>query len=276
MLTLPWGIDYASAVVGVLVGALFGCRRKFDVVGTTVLGFLTGFGGGVIRDLLMGATDVYFLQHPDLVWVSLAICLVTFYFRGLFLVRRRSIFLADALSVALFSLAGANKAFAAGLDPLYVVMMGVITAVGGGAMRDSMAGVPPAIFRQSNYYAVACLGGSIAFAVLAFAGAPLVLAGDVCVAVVLVLRYASTHFGWRTREEADFVPRVEQAARSVRQRMRRRSRGAASGTTGAGRLRRRRGRRVAASERVGEPGRAAESEHAAEPERFPEADRPSS
>ncbi len=170
VLTVPVVIDYASVVVGVLTGALFGCRRRLDVVGVTVAGFLTGFGGGIVRDLLLGAQDVYFMSHPDLIWVSLAICLLTFYFRGIFLDLNKSILLADTLSVALFALAGSSKAFAYGLDPLYVVIMGVITAVGGGALRDSFAGIMPAIFRGSNYYAMACLGGSCVFALLAFAG----------------------------------------------------------------------------------------------------------
>ena len=224
MLTIPWGIDYASVVVGVLTGALFGCRRKFDVVGTTVLGFLTGYGGGIARDLLMGATDVYFMRHPDLIGVSLAICLVTFYFRGVFLDLDRSIVVADTLSVALFALAGANKAFEAGLDPLYVVIMGTVTAVGGGAIRDSFAGVTPAIFRQSNYYALACLGGSAAYAVLAFLGASLVGAAFACVGVVVALRYLSIRFDWQTRDEADLTPKVERAARRVRRGMRARRR----------------------------------------------------
>ena len=78
VLAIPWGIDYASVVVGVLTGAMFGCRSKLDVVGTTVAGFLTGFGGGIVRDLLLGASNIYFMSHPDLILVSLAICLLTF------------------------------------------------------------------------------------------------------------------------------------------------------------------------------------------------------
>lgn len=224
-LAVPWGIDYASVVVGVLVGALLGCRGKFDVLGTTVLGFLTGYAGGIIRDLLMGANDVYFMQHPDLVWVSLAICLLTFYFRGPFLGLHRSMIAADALSVGLFALAGANKAYAYGLDPLYVILMGTITAVGGGAVRDSFVGVTPAIFRQSNYYALACLGGSASFAVLAYAGAPLEVAGVACVLVVLLLRYLSLRFDWQTRSEADLVPKAKAVVRNMRRRMRTRRRG---------------------------------------------------
>ena len=172
VLAIPWGIDYASVVVGVLTGAMFGCRSKLDVVGTTVAGFLTGFGGGIVRDLLLGASNIYFMSHPDLILVSLAICLLTFYFRGVFLALNRAILVADTLSVALFALAGSSKAFAYGLDPVYVVILGTITAVGGGALRDAMAGVTPAIFRGSNFYAVACLGGSVAFAAMAYFGLP--------------------------------------------------------------------------------------------------------
>lgn len=228
VLTVPVVVDYASVVVGVLTGAMFGCRRRLDVVGTTVAGFLTGFGGGIVRDLLMGAQDVYFMQHPDLIWVSLAICVLTFYFRGLFLNLDRSILFADTLSVALFALAGASKSFAAGLDPLYVVIMGVVTAVGGGALRDSFAGITPAIFQGSNYYAVACLAGSVAFAALAFVGAPLVLAGFACLLCVVMLRYLSIRFDWRTHDEADLTPRAKAVARaagkSVRRRVRPKSR----------------------------------------------------
>ena len=126
--------------------------------------------------------------------------------------------------MALFALAGSSKTFAFGLDPLYVVIMGVITAVGGGALRDSFTGITPAIFHGSNYYAMACLGGSCAFAALAFSGVNLVVAGFACVFAVLLLRYLSIRFDWRTREEADFTPRVAQAARTMRQRLRTRSR----------------------------------------------------
>ena len=207
VLAIPWGIDYASVVVGVLTGAMFGCRSKLDVVGTTVAGFLTGFGGGIVRDLLLGASNIYFMSHPDLILVSLAICLLTFYFRGVFLDLNRSILVADTLSVALFALAGSSKAFAYGLDPVYVVILGTITAVGGGALRDAMAGVTPAIFRGSNFYAVACLGGSVAFAAMA--------AGFGCVGAVLALRYLSIRFDWKTREYCDLTPRVVAAAKGA-------------------------------------------------------------
>lgn len=212
MLSIPWGIDYASVIVGVLTGALFGCRRKFDVVGTTVLGFLTGYGGGIVRDLLLGGRDIYFMAHTNLIWLSLGICLATFYFRGLFLDLDRFLFAADTMSVALFALAGASKAVAYGFAPVYVVLLGTITAVGGGALRDSFAGVPPAIFRQSNYYALACVAGSVVFSILAYVQVPLWIAGIACVVSIIALRYLSVHFGWQTQDEADFTPRLKSSA----------------------------------------------------------------
>ena len=212
-LNMPLVIDYTSVVVGVLTGALFGCRRKADVVGVIVLGFLTGFGGGIVRDLLLGAQDIYFMEHPDLIWLSLAICVFTFYFRGFVIDLDRSVTVADACSVALFAVAGSAKAYAAGLDALYVVMLGTITAVGGGAIRDSFAGVMPAIFARSNYYAVASIAGCVAFTALAFWGVSLGLSGVACFVVVVGLRCLSIHYGWRTRTEADLVPHLERAAR---------------------------------------------------------------
>ena len=139
----------------------------------------------------------------------------TFYFRGVFLDLNRSILVADTLSVALFALAGSSKAFAYGLDPVYVVILGTITAVGGGALRDAMAGVTPAIFRGSNFYAVACLGGSVTFAAMAYFGLPLVEAGFGCVGAVLALRYLSIRFDWKTREYCDLTPRVVAAAKGA-------------------------------------------------------------
>ncbi len=214
-LTIPTAIDYFAIIVGVIAGALVACGRKLDIVGTVVAGLLTGFGGGIIRDLLMQDYGVYFMQHPSLILICVGICVFAFYFRGLFEGRGllgaegKSFFLLDTLSVALFALAGASKAFACDQGIILSVMMGAITAVGGGALRDVFTGVTPAIFRASNFYAIAGLGGSVSYVVLAQLGCPVVIAGVVCVGVVLALRYGSVRFGWKTRNEADLTPAVK-------------------------------------------------------------------
>lgn len=217
VLTVPTGIDYFSVLVGALTGALFACDRKLDIVGTVTLGLVTGFGGGIIRDLLLRDYGIYFMQHPDLICLCMAICLFVFYFRGLFKRLDAVVFFADALSVALFALAGASKAVACGQGFVLSVMLGALTAVGGGAVRDVCVGETPGIFQQSNFYAVAGLGGSLLYVVLAFAGCPLVVAGVLCVACVVFLRYLSVYFDWKTSSEADLTPKVTRSVKRVAQ-----------------------------------------------------------
>ncbi len=216
VLTVPWGIDYFSVVVGVLTGALFACDRKLDIIGTVVLGLVTGYGGGIIRDVLLQDKGVYFTSHPDLILVCIVLCAFVFYFRGLFKHLDAMVFFADALSVGLFALAGASKAYACGEGFVLTVILGAITAVGGGAVRDICVGETPGIFQQSNFYAVAGLGGALLFTVLAYAGVPLVVAGIACVFTVGFLRYWSVYFDWKTRNEADLTPHVARGLGKVR------------------------------------------------------------
>lgn len=215
VLTVPWSIDYFSVIVGAITGALFACDRKLDTIGTVVLGLVTGYGGGIIRDTIMQGTGVYFAAHPDLILTCIAICLFVFYFRGLFRHLDATVFFADTLSVGLFALAGASKAVMNGEGAVLAVILGGITAVGGGAIRDICVGETPGIFQQSNYYAVAGLGGSIVFVVLAKLQCPLGVAGVLCVATVLLLRYWSVYFDWRTKREADLTPTVARGVRSL-------------------------------------------------------------
>ncbi|MFR5092055.1 MAG: trimeric intracellular cation channel family protein [Adlercreutzia equolifaciens] len=100
-----------------------------------------------------------------------------FYFRGLFRHTGQVLFFADALSVALFALAGANKAFACEEGFVMVVILGALTSVGGGALRDISVGETPGVFQRSNFYAVAGFGGAFVFAAMAFMKAPLCAGG---------------------------------------------------------------------------------------------------
>lgn len=215
VLWVPWFVEALSVYVGVFTGCIFACRQKFDIIGCIVLGFLTGFGGGILRDLLMGATDIYFMTHPELIWASLFICILTFYFRGFFINLNRSVLVADAMAVALFVLAGCNKAWEAQLDGLYIVMMGVLTGVAGGVLRDATAGITPSLFKASNFYAVAALSGAVLYELLAIAGVPILICGILCLIEVVAVRLLSVTFNWQTSSEVDFTPRVGDAAHKL-------------------------------------------------------------
>ena len=179
-LQVPFGADFFSVAVGVLTGAIFACDRKLDIVGTIVLGLVTAYGGGIIRDLLLQDHGVYFMEYPEVILICICLAVFVFYFRGLFRHTGQVLFFADALSVALFALAGANKAFACGEGFVMVVILGALTSVGGGALRDISVGETPGVFQRSNFYAVAGFGGAFVFAAMAFAKAPLVLAAAAC------------------------------------------------------------------------------------------------
>lgn len=113
-LQVPFGADFFSVAVGVLTGAIFACDRKLDIVGTIVLGLVTAYGGGIIRDLLLQDHGVYFMEYPEVILICICLAVFVFYFRGLFRHTGQVLFFADALSVALFALAGATRPSLAG------------------------------------------------------------------------------------------------------------------------------------------------------------------
>ena len=215
-LDVPFGVDFFAVAVGVITGAMFANDRKLDIVGTISLALITAYGGGIIRDLLLQDKGVYFMQYPEVVLICMAIALFVFLFRGWFKTTGQMLFLADALSVALFALAGANKAYQCGQSFFVVVLLGAITAVGGGALRDICVGKTPSIFQRSNYYAVAGIAGALAFAGLAFLNVPLTIAAIVCVLTVVFLRYLSVYFDWQTANDTDLAPKVNKGTRKVK------------------------------------------------------------
>ena len=205
---VPVGLEYFFVLVGVLTGSLFALDRKLDVIGTITLGLITGYGGGIIRDVLLQSHGVYFVDHPSLVVVSTLLSMLVFYFKGLFRHLSASITFFDAVSVALFAVAGGAKAMACGCGVVMSTMLAVITAIGGGALRDVFSGETPAIFKQSNYYAVAALLCSAVFVLMQRFGASQLAATLACVLVMLAVRYLSIYRDWKTHVDTDFTSRL--------------------------------------------------------------------
>lgn len=214
---MPFGADFFSVAVGVLTGAMFACDRKLDIVGTIVLGLVTAYGGGIIRDLLLQDHGVYFMEYPEVILICICMAVFVFYFRGLFRHTGQVLFFADALSVALFALAGANKAFA---------LRGGLRDGGHFGLRlPAWAAALCAISRWERRRACSSARTSTRwpdsaarswFAAMAFAKAPLVLAAAACVFTVVFLRYLSVYYDWKTSDEADLTPKVARGARTAK------------------------------------------------------------
>lgn len=213
---VPAFIDYFAVIVGVTTGAMFACDRRLDIVGTIVCGLLTAYGGGILRDFLLQDQGVYFMSHPYLFLLCIGICFFVFHFRGLFLHLPSVIFLCDTLSVALYAVAGASKAFDCGSGFIMSVVLGAVVGVGGGAIRDSMVGEVPSIFKSSNYYAVAAFGGSLTYVLLVQFNSDPAAAALLCVTVVVLMRYMSVFFDWRTGDDPiDLTPYVSRPLKGL-------------------------------------------------------------
>ncbi|QYK06134.1 trimeric intracellular cation channel family protein [Shewanella zhangzhouensis] len=152
--------DLCGTAVFALTGALAAGRHRMDPFGVTVLAAVTAVGGGTIRDAIIGATPVFWLRDPNYLIVILA----TVGFTLVFIRRPRKVPqytlpIADALGLALFTVIGAQKALSLGLNGMSAVIMGLITGVGGGIIRDVLCRQIPMVLRTEIYATASILGG---------------------------------------------------------------------------------------------------------------------
>ncbi|WP_159999968.1 trimeric intracellular cation channel family protein [Roseomonas sp. 18066] len=175
-------------------GALVASRKQLDPVGFVLVAATTAFGGGTLRDLLLGR-PVAWLGTPGLVLLAALVALLVF-FTAHRLERRFSALLwADAVGMALFAVLGAEAALAEGASPWAAILMGMVTATFGGALRDVICGELPLILRKEIYATAAALGAAL------FVGLTL-LALDRSIAVCAGMaagfgtRAAALVFGW--------------------------------------------------------------------------------
>jgi uncharacterized membrane protein YeiH len=155
-------LDLGGAFVFALSGALLAARKRFDIVGLVVLAELTAIGGGVMRDLVIGAVPPAALASASYLVIAFVAALLTFFFHRAVDRLARPVMVFDAAGLALYSVAGTSKAIAFGLGPLPAVAVGVTTAVGGGILRDLLAGETPMVLRRdSELYAIPAIVGAL-------------------------------------------------------------------------------------------------------------------
>jgi len=159
-------LDLAGTAVFAISGAAAGVKHRLDVFGVAVLAFVAGNAGGMIRDVLLGATPPAALSGWHHVTVSLVAALLTFVWHPRIERLRTPILLFDAAGLGLFAVSGTQKALAYGLDPLVAAILGMLSGIGGGVLRDLLVNEIPTVLRRGELYAVA-----------AFAGAAVVVAG---------------------------------------------------------------------------------------------------
>ena len=162
---LLYTLDLFGTAVFAISGAWLACRKDMDIFGAMVLAFVTAVGGGTIRDVLLGATPVFWVQDHDYVLVILASTLLALLIRRWHDRTHNLLLIADALGLAVFTVIGVTKAMTFGASAMVAVMMGVLTGCGGGAIRDLLSGDIPLVLKK-EVYAFAAMAGGALFVVL--------------------------------------------------------------------------------------------------------------
>jgi uncharacterized membrane protein YeiH len=196
---LYW-LDIFGTFVFAVSGAFKAFRHDLDILGVAVLAVSTGVGGGMIRDVLLGAVPPAAFQDETYLAACLLGALFTLGTASRLARRWRMVMLADGVGLGVFTAIGAAKAHTLGLGPLGVIMMGVMTAAGGGVVRDLLVREVPALVR-SDFYATAALGGGLTMVGCHWLGIPGWAGLPLTIGVTIGLRF------WAMKKNVS-LPRV--------------------------------------------------------------------
>lgn len=198
------GISYAVDLFGVFIDALTGAlvarRYCYDIMGYWVLALVSGLGGGIIRDVSLESGPPLALVEPTyLPTVAVATLLGAFFGPKIGPLRKTTI-VVDAIALGNFAVAGSLRSLDAGLGVWPVVLLGMVTAVGGGMIRDLLTGDTPLIFRRGELYALAALGACIVVVIVRELGVPREVTVVSGLTTGVGLRLASLRYGWMSWE----------------------------------------------------------------------------
>ena len=198
-------LDLLGIFVFAIAGGLLAVRKELDLVGVVVIAMVTALGGGLLRDVLIGDVPPPGLEDWRYLTVPLAAGMLVFFFHPAIGRLERLISKIDAGGLGLFAVAGALKAHDYDLGPMPAAILGVVTAVGGGVLRDVLVRDVPAILRRGELYAIPALAGAGVAVIGAEAGLDDGAIAAPAAAVTIVWRLLTIHRGWtapmpRTRE----------------------------------------------------------------------------
>lgn len=193
---LVLALDLVGTFVFALSGASAAAKRELDFFGVLVLSFAAGNSGGIIRDVLIGAVPPAAIGDWRYLAASLLAGVMTFYWYPAIARLRSHVLLFDGAGLALFCVAGAQKALAFGLNPLIAALLGMLTGIGGGMVRDVLLSEVAVVLR-ADFYAVAALAGAAVVVAGDAIGIPSTAAAVAGGALCFGLRLIAIRRGWR-------------------------------------------------------------------------------
>ncbi len=193
MENLVLALTYIAVAASAISGALEARKHEMDIVGATTIAFINAFGGGTMRDMLLGRAPVFWVTDPWLTVVTFLAAIVSFY--RLNRVSKWLLLIADAIGLGIFSILGATYALQLNIPPIVAVLMGVVTGIFGGVLRDVMCNRIPDIFRSSaELYATCSFIGTWVFITLTWLNISVPVASSCGAAVIFTMRLLAVRF----------------------------------------------------------------------------------
>ncbi|WP_430927470.1 trimeric intracellular cation channel family protein [Polaribacter marinivivus] len=162
---LVYILDILGTLAFAISGALVASDQKLDLFGVIIIAFVTAVGGGMLRDVLINAHPINWIGDLNYLFVIFIAVFLTFLFKSKILPLSKTLFLFDTVGISVFTLLGLQKGLNFDLHPLIALIMGMISAVFGGVLRDVLTNKIPLIF-EKEIYASACLAGGITYLLL--------------------------------------------------------------------------------------------------------------
>ena len=180
-------LDFFGIAVFAMSGALTAGHKQLDIFGVLVVALIACLGGGTLRDVILGAHPVIWVANPAYLYVGISAAMVVFVLARFVRLPLRTLEVCDAIGLAFFTLAGLQKAQSLGHSADIALLMGLMTGVAGGILRDVLCNEIPLIF-QREIYATAAIAGGALFLVLQGLGVAGSVALFLAMATILVLR----------------------------------------------------------------------------------------
>ncbi|MGD9489698.1 MAG: trimeric intracellular cation channel family protein [Calditrichaceae bacterium] len=189
-------LDLMGVAVFAVSGALAAGRKGLDLLGVLVIAAVTAVGGGTLRDLLLDRHPIFWIDDPGFLIVIMGASVFAIVYVRLRKPPGNALLIADALGLALFTIAGTQIAETAGLHPVIIVLMGTMTGVAGGVIRDVLSAEVPLILRR-DIYATAAISGSSLYLLIQLFGVSRYIAVGVGLLTVVILRAMAILWGLR-------------------------------------------------------------------------------
>lgn len=192
-MNLIYTIDILGTFAFAISGALVASDKKFDIFGVLIIAFVTAVGGGMLRDILINAHPINWIGDLNYIWTIFLAVFLTFLFKSKIAFLSKTLFLFDTIGISVFTLLGLQKGLSFDLHPFIAIIMGMVSAVFGGVLRDVLTNKIPLIFKK-EIYASACLAGGLSYLILNLVAIPKEINFIISASVIIIIRLISVKY----------------------------------------------------------------------------------